>query len=77
VKVRGPPGEVSILPILAGLAFLGWGLWRLRLSYENERYFDARTSTVYHLQAAEVFVFLGAILIVAGTALASVAYRRG
>lgn len=57
---------LSLVPLVSGFALLGLGLARYRLPYENERYFDPQTQTVYHLQAAQVYLIAGIALSVVG-----------
>jgi hypothetical protein len=42
------------------------GISRLQLPYEDGRFFDAREGVVYHLQAAEVYLIAGAVLMAIG-----------
>jgi hypothetical protein len=65
---------LSLVPLVSGLALLGLGLARYRLPYENERYFDPQTQTVYHLQAAQVYLMSGISLSVIGLLAAMVCF---
>ena len=64
---------LSVVPLVAGLGLLWFALARYRLPYENQRYFDPRTETVYHFQTAEVLLIAAIVLIVAGVAIAAAA----
>jgi predicted alpha/beta-hydrolase family hydrolase len=61
---------LSLVPVVAGLGLLGFAVARYRLPYENQRYFDPRTETVYHFETAEVLLIAAIVLIVAGLAIA-------
>jgi hypothetical protein len=45
------------------------------LPYENQRYFDPQTQTVYHLQAAQVYLMGGITLSIIGLLAAIVSVR--
>lgn len=64
------------LVFLTGLSLLGLGLSRLRLPYEEGRYFDPATATVYHLQAAEFYVSMGALTGAMGAGFLAYRFRR-
>ena len=64
-----------LVALLPGLALLGLGLSRYRLPYENDRYFDAEHSVVYHLQAAHVYTILGVGLTLVGVVVAVACFR--
>jgi hypothetical protein len=53
---------------LAGAALLVLGMQRFQLPYEDGRYFDPATAVVYYLEAAELFIGLGAALLLLGLA---------
>ena len=65
---------LSLVLLVSGLVLLGVALARYRLPYENERYFDPQTQTVYHLQAAQVYLMAGISLSVIGLLAAMVCF---
>ena len=67
---------LGMLALAVGAALLAFGLSRYRLPYENERYFDAQTASVYHKQTAEVCTVTGTGLAATGLLLAFAATRR-
>ena len=67
---------LGMLALAVGAALLAFGLARYRLRYENERYFDAQTASVYHEQTAEVCTVTGALLAASGLLLAFARTRR-
>lgn len=62
---------LSFVPVVPGLGLLWLALARYRLPYENQRYFDPQTGTVYHFEAAEVLLIAAVVLILAGFAIAA------
>ena len=51
------------------------GILRSRLPYENGRYFDPRTDTVYHQQAAELYLISGGAIGLVGLLIAYACFR--
>jgi hypothetical protein len=59
-----------VILLSMGLTLLVFGMSRYNLPYEDGRYFDPRTETVYHLQTAEFLTLAGATLSLGGLLLA-------